>query len=91
MEVKEAVRTAKTYVADLLADEGLMYLGLEEVERDEDDHTWRVTVGFSREWNSVRNALSLVSGDPALNRAYRVVTIRDDGQVISLKKREGTD
>ena len=34
MDVKEAVNTAKAYVAELFANEGLSNLGLEEVEFD---------------------------------------------------------
>ncbi|MEE2953085.1 hypothetical protein SAMN06297251_12462 [Fulvimarina manganoxydans] len=89
MDVKEAVRRAKTYVTDLLAEEGLTNLGLEEIEYDESRNVWRVTVGFSRPWNTPRSALSNLTIDPALKRAYRVVDIRDDnGEVLSLRRRE---
>ena len=51
MDVKDAVNAAKTYVAQLFADEGLSNLGLEEVEFDDGSGAWRVTVGFSRPWD----------------------------------------
>lgn len=49
IDVKEAVRAAKAFVADVLADENVTNLGLEEVKLDED--RWLVTVGFSRPWD----------------------------------------
>lgn len=92
MDVKQAVRVAKEYVSDILHEEGLINLGLEEVEFDEIDRTWKVTLGFSRPWNTVRNALTAVTGDNAPRRAYRVVRVRDeDGRVLSFKQRELVD
>ena len=48
MDVKEAVRTAKQYMTNVFANEGLGDLGLEEVVFDDDKKEWRITVGFSR-------------------------------------------
>jgi len=58
MDVKEAVKRAKQYVAELYEEEGLVNLGLEEIEFDEKAGLWRVTLGFSRPWNTLRNALT---------------------------------
>lgn len=91
MDVKEAVKAAKTYIADLFAEEGLSDLGLEEVEREPSDNGWRVTVGFSRPLNTVRNPLTLMTGDAAPRRSYKVVIIRDDGEVLSVKQRDRTE
>lgn len=92
MDVKQAVREAKNYVSDLLDDEGIQDLGLEEIEFDESDQTWNVTLGFSRRWNYVRNALTPIAGERALRRSYRLVKVRDsDGQVTSVKMRELVD
>lgn len=87
MEVKEAVRAAKAYVSDLFAEESIINLGLEEVSFDDAAGTWDVTLGFSRPWNTIKNALTAISGDAATRRAYRVVEIRDsDGKVLSVKR-----
>ena len=51
MNVKEAVRTAKEYVAELYADEPASHVGVEEVVFDEPDNAWKVTVGFFRPWD----------------------------------------
>lgn len=90
MDVKEAVARAKQYVADLYADEQISNLGLEEVEFYEPDKTWSVTVGFSRPWDSVRNnVVTVISGDVAPGRSYKVVKISDaNGNVLSVKARE---
>ena len=92
MEVKEAVKVAKDYVADILKEEGVVNLGLEEIEFGEGDNTWHVTLGFSRPWNTVRNALTAMTGENAPRRVYRVVKIKDDdGRVISLTKRDAIE
>ena len=90
MDVKEAVSTAKTYVADLFADEAIDHVGLEEVVFDEQSGDWKVTIGFARHWNR-GNALmvALRSGSPdGYDRTYKVVRIGDsDGRVVSLTDR----
>ncbi|MBV8203134.1 MAG: hypothetical protein JOZ15_21170 [Acidobacteria bacterium] len=64
IDVKEAVRAAKTFVADILASEKVTNIGLEEVKLD--DAQWLVTLGFSRPWdylkqrNSAYDALQLL-------------------------------
>ena len=89
MDVKEAVSAAKRYLNDLMADEGLVNLGLEEIEHNDASGVWYVTVGFSRPWNNVRNALTALAGNVAAERSYRVVALRDaDGQVLSVKRRD---
>jgi hypothetical protein len=52
MDVKEAVAGAKKYVGELFAQEGLINIGLEEVEFDEPTKEWHITIGFSRPCNS---------------------------------------
>ena len=44
IDVKKAVETAKRYVADLFANEGLANLGLEEVVYDDAHDRWRITL-----------------------------------------------
>lgn len=85
MRVDEAVNTAKTWVSQIMKDEGIINLGLEEVSLDGEE--WRITLGFSRPWNTVRNAMTAIGGEAAPRRAFRVITIRNtDGAVLSMKK-----
>ena len=91
MDVKEAVGIAKGYVNDLFADESITHVGLEEVVFDERSGDWKVTIGFSPQWNPFNAALSSTLGggrpDPH-GRSYKVVRIRDgDGRVVSLTDR----
>jgi len=89
MDVKEAVKRAKNYVAEIFEDEGLSNLGLEEIEHDDQSGTWNVTLGFSRPWNTTRNALTALTGDLAARRTYKVVRVRDvDGEILSVVRRE---
>ncbi len=46
MNVEEAVKIAKNWVAAMYSDEAISNVGLEEVVMDKD--VWRVTIGFSR-------------------------------------------
>jgi hypothetical protein len=87
MEVKEAIQTAKRWVADVLQEENVSNIGLEEVEST--NGLWRITIGFSRPWNTVKNPLTILSGEQAVRRTYRVIIIRDaDGKVLSMTKRD---
>ncbi|MBX9830270.1 MAG: hypothetical protein K2Y27_35395 [Xanthobacteraceae bacterium] len=92
MEVKEAVSKAKKWLAETLNDEDISNLGLEEVEFHDGENAWKVTLGFSRPWNSARNALSAVTGEKIPRRAYRVLTVDDrTGKVISMRKSSAGD
>jgi hypothetical protein len=88
MDVKEAVDRAKATVADLFATEGVINLGLEEMEYDEAREQWRITVGFSRGWDN-QGTLSIALGN--LKRTYKVVVIDKGGKALSVKNRETAD
>ena len=91
MTNKEAVAAAKTYLADIYADENISNLGLEEFEHDEAGKRWLVTLSFSRPWNTPRTraqeVLENLGAVSSLQRAYKVVTLADDGTVLSMKTR----
>jgi hypothetical protein len=89
MEVREAVATAKHYLAEFFADEKIENLGLEEIELEETTNTWRITLGFSRPWEAT---ISPLSPFQPRQRAYKVVQISaDTGKFISVKNREMTN
>jgi hypothetical protein len=92
VDVKQAVKAAKDYLSDLFQDEGLINLGLEEIEYDERDEAWNITLGFSRPWNTPQNPVLSVAGADRLGRSYRVVKVRGvDGRILSVKLRELQD
>ena len=89
MDVKEAAKLAKDYVADLFEEEGIGNVGLEEIEskRGPDDRLWVVTVGFSRPWDQGGLA-TITLGQRGLRRSYKVLSINDKtGDVESVKDR----
>jgi hypothetical protein len=95
MDVKEAIAAAKSYLRDIYAEEEVTNLGLEEVEHVPQPGVWLVTLSFSRPWNAPRTRaqevlenLGAVSG---LKRSFKVVTIADDGSVLSMKDRVRAD
>ena len=91
MEDKDAIRIAKEYVSDRLADEQVTNIGLEEVEFFPGEDAWNITVGFSRPWNTpksraqeVMESLGAVS---SLKRSFKVIKVGQDGKVVSMKSR----
>jgi hypothetical protein len=92
MDVKEAVATAKKYLADVFAQEGISNLGLEEVEFDDQLREWRVTLGFLRSWDSNNPLANVIGLRSNLPRSYKVVHIPENTtRVPSIKNREGTE
>ena len=87
MDVKEAAKLAKEYVADLFADEAINNVGLEEIELGPDCRFWVVTVGFSRPWDHGGLA-TITVGQKGLRRSYKVLRIDNhSGNVESVKDR----
>ena len=96
MDVKDAVAAAKSYVSDLYTGEDIEHIGLEEVEFEERDDTWRITIGFSRPWerdnppepHPLATFLPNPQAPSPFRRAYKVLRVRDeDGRVESLRDR----
>ena len=85
MDVKQAVQMAKEHVVEIFADEPIENVGLEEVEFDELNKVWAVTIGFSRYWGRPRdNIIRALDTE----RAFKIVRIEDEsGRVQSVKHR----
>jgi len=87
MEMKQAARIAKKYLMDLLSDEEISNVGIEEVEFDESEQEWKITIGFSRPWDD-KNAVLTALGEERPGRAYKVIRIDcHDGEVMSVRDR----
>ena len=87
MDVKQAVRTAKEHVAEVFADESIANVGLEEVEFDELNQVWAITIGFSRPWEHPGSVFRALDGTPR-PRTFKIVRIEDNsGRVQSVKHR----
>ena len=87
MDVKEAAKLAKDYVADLFAEEGIGNLGLEEIELVADGHYWVVTVGFSRPPDQGGLA-TITLGQRGLRRSFKVLRIDNQSRTVdSIKDR----
>ena len=88
MDVKEAVRSAKDYLAELYVDEEVVNVGLEEVRFDYDSDKWFVTIGFSRPWDRKHPLVGALSEAGRPDRSYKEICIDDvSGDVESLKVR----
>jgi len=90
MDVKQAVAVAKSHVADLFSDEGITALGLEAVEFDDTNNAWKITIGFSREWDTYAPIGTSALSSPGLRRtrSYKIVRIADNnGKILSVDHR----
>lgn len=91
MKVQEAVARAKEYVREVYADEKIRFVGLEEVELNGSE--WRITIGFSRPWDSPRKdvlaeVMKRHPPRPPEPRTYKLVIVRDsDGAVLAVRHR----
>lgn len=88
MEVKQVVAMAVDHIRELFEHEQLSNLGLEEIDFDDRDNEWVVTVGFSRPWDYPKvSALSELTAKPAQpKRSFKVVRVADDKEkVLSVK------
>lgn len=95
MTVEEAVDRAKDYASRLFAREGLVDARLEEVEHDQINGFWNVTVGLLRPTKggaigALSDQLAAIRGEAVPGaRIYKVVRLKDaDGEVVSVKIRE---
>ena len=85
INVKEATRIAKEYMAEMFQPEEIPNLMLEEAELAEDGSSWRVTVSFSE--HKGKSAIEAMTGIES-KRSYKDLKIRaDDGTVLAMKIR----
>ncbi|HJU17732.1 MAG TPA: hypothetical protein VJ770_14850 [Stellaceae bacterium] len=91
MEVKEAISAAKRYISEIYADEQITNISLEEIQHILAAGNWVITLSFSRPWNTPRTraqeVLENLGAMPSLKRSYKVITMADDGTVLSMKDR----
>jgi hypothetical protein len=98
IDVKDAIRRAKTQVADLLEGEAYNQLALEEVKYDGRTNRWLITLGLNRPWNVEKQSSGGVAaatlGLPSSSttrqiRTYKKIQIDSEtGEFVSM---EGTD
>lgn len=95
MDLKEAIATAKQYIAEIYQDEHVSDIELEEIEHEEGMNRWRVTVAFSRPWKTpktrAQEVLENIGAMSSDRRSVKVVTMHDDGTVASVKDRLPAD
>lgn len=93
MDVKQAVRKAVEYIADIYADADIKHVDVEEIAFDEAADTWNITIGFFRHWEQpMRGAMELMARLEQRQwkkRTFKVVRLNDhDGRVVSMTHRE---
>lgn len=89
MNAREAIDAAKKHFVEIFGDEEISEVGLEEVDFDEDEDVWNITIGFRRPWQ--RTLKHNLLGESAPVRTYKIVKIRDaDGTLVTIRHREVT-
>jgi hypothetical protein len=89
ISLKEAVKAATEFVADVFADQQIAGLRVEEVEFDEGDGCWQITISFVR--STIPSAAVAAFLGAETGRAYKTVAVRaSDGKVLSVKIRQLT-
>jgi len=87
MTIKEAVTLAKRVVADLFGEDSPANIALEEIDRNDANDEWLITIGFSRPWNSDETLFPGLA--PKRKREYKIVSIVGS-EFKSIKNRELT-
>jgi hypothetical protein len=85
MELKEIVKMAKEYFADLYSDRiyNNMIL-LEEVEPLDNDK-WKITLGFYEENVAKPNILTVAMMQGNLKKTYKILYLDSNGKVEKIK------
>ncbi len=87
MDVREAVQSAKQHLLEIFNSEPISYVGLEEIEFDDEAQEWIITVSFSRLWERTTVPASMRETPPE-DRHFKVFRMSDsDGRVKSVKDR----
>lgn len=87
IDVKQAVHQAIAFVTDMYGADQLPQLRLEEVELDEHEPFWYVTIGFDRP--GAASPTEVLKGPFSRPREYKILKIHaHSGDVSSMKIRE---
>jgi hypothetical protein len=78
VDVKEAVKRAKSHLDDLFIEDRPLRIRLEEVERDEETGDWRITLSLGRA--GARGVQPLIPD-------FKLVIMRDNGEVRAVRHR----
>lgn len=88
MDVKEAIGSAREYLAMVFTNEDVSDVRLEEVVYDRQDDAWLITFGLMRPSVNSRGLSTVLTSIP-LKRSYKVVRVPSDpDEPPSVKIRE---
>lgn len=87
LDVKTAVRIAKGAAGEFYEEEDISDLLLEEVEFDEMQHQWLITLGFNTpNRNPMKGLAATLSPDRQFLRKYKVFNVDDDTATVKSMK-----
>lgn len=89
MDVKDAIKAAKSYILEVYSGESITGMRLEETEFDRGHDRWVVTLAISRPWatppSRAQDVLENLGGVSAERLALKTVVIEGEGTVLSVK------
>ncbi len=89
----EAISAAKRYLNEVFEEEKITDISLEEIVHGGD--RWLITLGFSRPWNTPRTraqeVLENLGAASPVRRNEKVITLLENGSVLSMKDRQKVD
>jgi len=88
INVKEAAKISREYIQELYREDKIHDLSLEEVEISEDEKSWLVTIGFTKQMSQPLNPMEAMTG-PKYARFYKELKIdAEKGQVRSMRNKK---
>ena len=91
IDMKTAVRAARQFANELFDGEALPNLALEEIEFDESNHQWQVTLGFDSPHRIRRKTTGpalFPTTEEEVKREYKQFNIdADNGHLVSMTMR----
>ncbi len=97
IDVKEAIKSARSYLTEIYSSAEYSGLLLEEIETSDDEKYWFITFSFYVKDSApglgmFTSASQVISGLGDYKRVYKVITIdRRDGKCLAIKIRQLND
>ena len=88
ISVKDVAKISREYIQELFSEDEIYDLSLEEVEIVDDQKSWLVTIGFTRQMMQPLNPMEAMTG-PKYARFYKELKIdAEKGQVLSMRNKK---
>ncbi|EIJ43228.1 hypothetical protein BegalDRAFT_2375 [Beggiatoa alba B18LD] len=88
IDVKQAIAIARQQAKMMFPPESIHNLALEEVEFNEDNHEWFITLGYDSPHKIIKKDTFVYSViEETVKREYKIFRISSDGKFLSMRIR----